>query len=304
MNANQDGLNTAAQLFPDITSLIASYGTIGRISFVLAIVVISHICVRLFRLFVNKILSADVARRWTKIRTLSGLFTSAIVFTLYFSAVGIVLQEFGVSLATYLASASVIGLAIGFGLQGMVQDVVTGLTVILSDLFQVGDLVEISGQTGIVLSITMRFTILLSPLGAQVYIPSRTLTNVIIYPRGYLRCFVDIMLPDDESLSNKMVPTLNVITKNFIKQYPGILRDEIEISPVVYREPGHKYIRLKFRIWPGRNGPLENMYKPEILYNFKLVDKEYQDWMISINYEVSESPVVIHPYRVSSRRQK
>src|SRR5690606_22150626 len=57
---------------------------------------------------------------------------------------------------TYFASASVIALAIGFGSQGIVQDVVTGLTLIFSDLIDVGDMVEISGQSGVVRSISMR----------------------------------------------------------------------------------------------------------------------------------------------------
>lgn len=87
----------------------------------------------------------------------------------------------------------------------MVQDVVTGLTVILTDLFQLGDLVEISGQTELVQSITMRFTILLSPLGPQVYIPNRTLANVIVYPRGYVRCYADITLSAQEDTAQKML---------------------------------------------------------------------------------------------------
>ncbi len=62
------------------------------------------------------------------------------------------------SLKTYLASASIMGLAIGFGSQGLVQDVVTGVTLVFSDLIDVGEMVEISGQTGIVRSIGMRFT--------------------------------------------------------------------------------------------------------------------------------------------------
>ena len=91
------------------------------------------------------------------------LHFSALICTLYFGALGLVLQELGVSLTAYLASASVLGLAIGFGSQGVVQDVVTGLTVILSDLFQVGDMVEIADKPGIVQSISMRFTTLLDP---------------------------------------------------------------------------------------------------------------------------------------------
>jgi small-conductance mechanosensitive channel len=58
-----------------------------------------------------------------------------------FFAVGFILREFGVSLTAYLAAASVVGLAIGFGSQSVIQDVIAGLTFIFSKLIDVGDLV-------------------------------------------------------------------------------------------------------------------------------------------------------------------
>ena len=51
----------------------------------------------------------------------------------------------------------------------------------------------------------MRFTILLSPLGPQVYIPNRTLANVIVYPRGYVRCYADITLSAQQDTAQKML---------------------------------------------------------------------------------------------------
>ena len=86
--------------------------------------------------------------RLRRLQSLATLLSSAMLFALYFLILGLILAEFGVSLTAYLASASVLGLALGFGSQGIVQDVVTGLTLIFSDLIDVGDLVEVSGETG------------------------------------------------------------------------------------------------------------------------------------------------------------
>ena len=66
-----------------------------------------------------------------KIKTITSFITSVAVFVLYFVAFGFVLSELGISLTTYFASASVIGLAVSFGLQGVVQDVIMGLTVVI-----------------------------------------------------------------------------------------------------------------------------------------------------------------------------
>lgn len=268
-----------------------------RIVLVLAIAATAHICVLSIRHLAQRLLSAEAMLHWTKLRTLLGLLTSALVFTLYFAAIGLVLHEFGVSLTAYLASASVLGLAIGFGSQGVVQDVVTGLTVILTDLFQLGDLVEISGQTGLVQSITMRFTILLSPLGAQVYIPNRTLANVIVYPRGYVRCYADITLSAQQDTAQKMLAKVDAITRGFVQQFPGIMRHKPEIIAPSSMPSGRVFVRVKFRIWPGRSQPIENTYRQEIVQTLKMLDPDYAEWMVSINNEVSEKPVSIRPYR-------
>ena len=280
------------------------FGTTERIIVIVVIAVVAHLSVYGIRHLGQRLTTADTMLRWNKLRTLAGLITSALVFTLYFGALGFVLQEFGVSLTAYLASASILGLAIGFGSQGVVQDVVTGLTVILSDLFQVGDLIEISGQTGIVQSISMRFTILLNPLGAKVFIPNRTLSSVIIYPRGYLRCFADITLSDQEELADKMLSQVETISASFVDQFPGIMRGRPEVSAREQTQSGRVFVRVKFRIWPGRIDPIKEAFKTEIAATLKLLNPDYADWMVSINNEVSEAPSAIEPFRSSQHRAR
>ena len=269
MNKELDALSSGVQGIAQHASSFAQLATAERILLVLAIAAGAHLIVRGIRHLAERLMSTIAIQRWTKLRTLTGLLTSILVFTLYFAAFGLVLSEFGVSLTAYLASASILGLAIAFGSQGVVQDVVTGLTVILSDLFQVGDLVEISTQTGLVQSISMRFTILLNPLGAQVFIPNRTLSNVIVYPRGYVRCFADITLSPQEETAEQMLAKVNAITRGFVEQYPGILRDKPEIGAPCSTPAGRTYVRVKFRIWPGRSAPIENAYKQEIVQTLK-----------------------------------
>ncbi len=139
-----------------------------RILVILGLIIGLHLMVILVRTLGSRLMLVLPRGTFAKGRSLAGLLTSVAIFVLYFAAVGLVLKEFGVSLTAYLASASVLGLAIGFGSQGLVQDVVTGLTLIFSDLVNVDDMVEISGQTGIVQTIGMRFLVLKNQLGAEV----------------------------------------------------------------------------------------------------------------------------------------
>ena len=258
----------------------------ARLSVFAGLAIITHLLVILIRRLVSVFLSNQSTRRYQKLQSITTLATSAIVFSLYFLAFGLILREFGVSLKAYLASASILGLAIGFGSQGIVQDVVTGMTFIFSDIVDVGDLVEISAQTGIVKAITMRFVKLENAMGATVFIPNRTISNIINYPRGYVRCLVDITLRGDENnrvLTEAMALKLMQTTH---EQFPGILLTSPSSEGRIKLNSGKEILRLKFRIWPNRGLPIETTFNQELVSELKRTDPDYQAWMVTITYEV------------------
>jgi len=187
-----------------------------------------------------------------------------------------------------MASATVIGLAIGFGLQGVVQDVVTGLTFIFSDLIDVDDLVDISGQVGIVKAITMRFIELENALGATVFIPNRTVNNIINYPRGYVRCIVDVTLNGTQEQRNAVVELAEDIVESVHQQFPGIFITKPSLEGRITLNDIKEILRIKFRIWPNRGQPIETTFVKELSEKIKESDSKYEPWMIAISYEVEK----------------
>jgi len=272
----------------DILSHLNTLSLPWRLVAFAGLAVVTHLVVILLRQFGQRALSSQQLNRHQKLRSIATLTTSALVFSLYFLAVGFILREFGVSLTAYLASASVLGLAIGFGSQGIVQDVVTGLTFIFSDLVDVGDLVEISGQTGIVKAITMRFVELGNAMGATVFIPNRTINNVINYPRGYVRCIVDITLRGDEASRDAIEATALRLMSLVQQQFPGIQMREPSSEGRIKFDAGKEILRIKFRIWPNREKPIETTYYQELISELKQIVPDYQPWMVSISYEVEK----------------
>jgi len=101
-------LSSSVEKISVYANLFADLGTTERVLLVMAIAAIAHLSVRVIRHLGQRLLSAEAMLRWTKVRTLAGLFTSITVFVLYFGVFGLVLSEFGVSLTAYLASASII----------------------------------------------------------------------------------------------------------------------------------------------------------------------------------------------------
>lgn len=233
-------------------------------------------------------MTARMSSSVSKAKTVASLGISIAVFALYFGAFGLVLKEFHVSLKAYLASASVIGLAIGFGSQGLVQGVVTGLTLVFSDFFDVGDVVEISGQTGIVRRVGMRFTVLENSFGAEIFIPNRTISNVVNYPLGYVRAIVDITLPNDPDIADRMEEKVASLLKSTAEQIPGIFRMPPGTEGRFRTSSGKEFLRVKFCLWPGRGGPIETTFKQEVVQALKAIDTSYGEWMVTVNYEVEK----------------
>ena len=272
-----------------VQQLMGSENTLGRVLVILFLALGSHGVVLMVKALWKYLMGFASSRPQSKFKAVVSLTQSFLIFFLYFGAFGFILHEVGVSLTAYLASASVLGLAIGFGSQGLVQDVVTGLTLILSDLINIGNMVEIGGQTGIIRSIGMRFIVLENALGAEVFIPNRSVMNVTSYPRGYVRCIVDVTLSNEPESRDTMKGLIEEITGSFVKQFPGVLVKPASIEGVIKTAPGKEILRIKFRIWPNRGTPIETLFKQELIQRFKTIDPSYSDWMVSVNYEVEKA---------------
>jgi small conductance mechanosensitive channel len=254
-----------------------------RLALIAAVALLAHLATLLIRATSQRFLRSRLHSE-AKARTVTGFVTSSVVFAIYFGAVGFALSELGVPLTTYIASASVIGLAVSFGSQGVVQDVITGLTVVFSDLLDVGDMVDIGGQVGIVEKVGMRFTVLVNFAGAQVFVPNRNISNVINYPKGYIRAYLDARVPRDPGVVAEAERRLRELGLAAHDQYPGILLLPPSYEGRVETRDGSAFLRTKFRIWPGQGGVLEGPVKAAILQALKALDDSYADWMVSIHY--------------------
>jgi moderate conductance mechanosensitive channel len=188
---------------------------------------------------------------------------------------------------TYFASATVIGLAVGFGSQGLVQDVVIGLTLIFSDAFDVGDVVEISGQVGRVEKVGLRFTTLTNFLGQKVYIPNRNIGLIGRYRRGAVRAYVDIQL-GDAAAADDVIDMIARIAGGMRAQHPAIFLGEPEVHGPFLARPGEwRFIRVKFSVWPGQGAFVENTFRQRALAALRGLDPDYADWMLTVAYRVA-----------------
>ena len=114
-----------------------------------------------------------------RVETLGHVFVSIGSVAIYLVAVFLLLGLLGVDLTPVLAGAGIIALAIGFGTQSLVKDLVSGLLILIENQYSIGDQVKIGSFEGEVIRITMRSTVLRDAEGAVYYISNGSVSNVI-----------------------------------------------------------------------------------------------------------------------------
>jgi len=227
-----------------------------------------------------------LTRRFPKLATIITIFVSAVTFIIYFVAVGMILREFKISLTTYFASATIIGLAVGFGLQGFVQDLVIGLTLIFTDALSIGGMVKLGDEIGKVDSIGLRFTVLINLHGQRIIIPNRNIATISQFRGDCIRAYVDIQVPQEID-EKEMLQAIQSICKGMYNQHRSIILAPPEIFGIKDVEHGQwRYLRIKFKLWPGQIKIIEETFKERVVQLLKKSDADYASWMITVTHKV------------------
>jgi len=241
----------------------------------------------------------------SKFVTVFRLAVSAIIFVIYFVALGLILQEAGVNLTAYLASAGIIGLAISFGSQGLVQDIVSGLTLIFCDAMDVGDLVEIASLNTIVIGrvekIGLRFTTLVNFLHQKVLIPNRNIGTVSRFPPGGVDAYVNVQIPTGAD-TRQIVQIVGNEAKGMWEQFGAIILSEPMIGKVEPARGGTwSFFRVHFKILPGQGALIETTFRQRLISALKSFDSNYSAWQIPVTYRAVTFEEKIMPPLVSSK---
>ena len=129
--------------------------------------------------------------------TLLLLLRKTLVFLIFAVVVLLLLSSMGINIGPLLAGAGVVGLAIGFGAQTLVKDIIAGIFFLIDDAFRVGDYIETSGQKGMVEHISLRSLRLRSPRGPVHTIPFGGVGTVTNNSRDYIISKLDFRVRYD-----------------------------------------------------------------------------------------------------------
>ena len=134
-------------------------------------------------------------RRTQRVRALGAILRSAASVTIFAIAGFIILGDLGVNLAPLLASAGVVGVAIGFGAQSLVRDYLSGIFMLVEDQYGVGDVITVGNATGTVENVTLRVTRMRDVNGIVWHIRNGTIDTVGNESQGWARAVIDFPVP-------------------------------------------------------------------------------------------------------------
>ncbi|GAA4724394.1 mechanosensitive ion channel family protein [Brevibacillus fulvus] len=171
---------------------------------VIVIIVAANLLLKIIHAAVNRIFGKREGGLIDKRRidTLRELANNGATYLIYFVAILLVVQQFGFDLRPLLVSAGVLGLAIGFGAQSLVRDVITGFFILFEDQFAVGDTVTINNFTGTVETIGLRITRIKSWTGEIHIIPNGSITQVTNFSLQNSIAVVDVSVAYEEDLTH------------------------------------------------------------------------------------------------------
>jgi small-conductance mechanosensitive channel len=159
---------------------------------------------------VNKGTGLDALERAKRARTLGSLVRNVASTVVVGVAVLMVLRELGVDIAPVLAGAGILGLAIGFGAQTLVRDIISGFFLILEDQVRVGDVAAINGQGGLVEAINLR-TIVLRDFDGTVHVfPNGGITTLANRSKDFSFYVIDLGVSYGED-PDRVVAVLNQV---------------------------------------------------------------------------------------------
>ncbi|PYS15355.1 MAG: mechanosensitive ion channel family protein [Acidobacteria bacterium] len=142
-----------------------------------------------------------VARLVQRTETLRHIVRSVSKAILILVVVLTISSELGFNIGPVLASAGIVGLAVGFGAQSLVKDVISGFFILFEDQFGIGDVVKIGDFTGDVERMTLRATVLRNLEGQVYVVPNGNIQNVTVMTKDWARAVLDLTVSHKEELA-------------------------------------------------------------------------------------------------------
>jgi small conductance mechanosensitive channel len=190
-----------------------------------------------------------------------------------------------INIAPILAGAGILGLAISFGAQSLVRDVISGFFFLVENQFAVGDVIEAAGKGGVVEKMTLRVVVLRDLDGSMHVIPNGEIKVVSNKTRGWSRAVVDISVPHTEDLDR----ALGIVQDEAAKfssdpVWKVQLEGPVEVLGVESLTDNSVVIRTLLKTQPGSQWSVAREFRRRLKNRFsqEMIDSPYQQRRVQV----------------------
>jgi len=201
--------------------------------------------------------------------TLAGILSSLVTAAVGFVAVLMVLRELSIDVLPILTGAGIAGLAIGFGAQNLVRDVISGFFLILEDQVRLGDLVRINGVAGSIEQINLRTIMLRDAEGAVQVFPNGTITALANLSKQFSYAVVDVKVAYGENM-DRVLGTLREIGAGIERDpsWSPLVLAPLDIVGIISLDAGMATVRVRQKTLPLNQGKVANELRRRIVTIF------------------------------------
>lgn len=202
-----------------------------------------------------------------RIRTVSSVLWTLSAGLLWFIVILMALSQIGVNIGPILAGAGVVGLAVGFGAQHLVRDLVSGCFLLIENQIRVGDIAIINGTTGVVEAVTFRTVILRDHAGLTHVFPNGSINTLANASMGWSASIVDVTLPyrvDTDRVTAAMRRVGAEMKAE--KDYAAMILEPIEVFGIESFSDTTVTLRARFKTLPAQQSAVGREFRRRLKY--------------------------------------
>ena len=248
---------------------------LGKALLIVVILIVLRVAIHLSELIIERTFQVRFRKEEERGRTdhrradtLKKLLKSVVRYVFFFLAAITILDGLGVPIMAVLSAAGILGLAVGFGAQNLVKDIITGFFILFEDQFSVGEYIEIQGIGGVVEEVGLRITKLRDWGGQLHIIPNGSIGLVANYHRGSLRALVEVGVSYQENL-DRVLQVLEKVCQGIRNDFPAILTMGPKVIGVTEMDQSKVVVRITAETVPMEQWGIERELRKRIKEAFE-----------------------------------
>ncbi|KPL02592.1 MAG: hypothetical protein AMJ90_05440 [candidate division Zixibacteria bacterium SM23_73_2] len=202
-------------------------------------------------------------------KTLGRIIQTGLMAVILAVALMMIIRELGLDIGPLIAGAGIIGLALGFGAQSLVKDVINGFFILMEDQYRVGDVVSVAGVGGVVEQMSLRTTVLRDLEGKVHFIPNGSISTASNMTKEWSRALLDIGVAYKEDV-DKVMETLKEIADGMQKDpdYSEIILEPLQILGVDDFADSAVIIKVMFKTLPIKQWDVAREFRRRVKKTF------------------------------------